>query len=104
MSAQLDLDPQRPLFTASAIAKALLDRDSSAEEDRWRNLAEDQLNREVEIYREGIRALSAELTAQGVDVSLSDDQAGFKGRHIPGVEISCSKFHSIQAHSPRTSQ
>jgi len=87
MSAQLDLDPQKPLVSASAIAKALLDKDSSAEEDRWRGLAEGQLDREVEIYREGIRALSAELVAQGIDVSLNEEQAGAKERHIPGVEV-----------------
>jgi hypothetical protein len=99
MSAQLDLDPQKPLFSASAIAKALLDRGSSAEEGRWSDLAEEQLDREVEIYREGIRALSAELTAEGIDVSLNDEQAGFKGRQIPGVEVCFTNFHSIRTHS-----
>ena len=89
MSAQLDLDPQKPLVSASAIAKALLEKDSDAEEERWRGLEGAQLDKEVEIYREGIRALSAELAAQGIEVS--EEKAAAKGRPIPGVEVrSCT--------------
>ena len=51
----------------------LLDNDDAEAEQRWAELDEHQLDREVGVYREGIKELTTELTKRGVSTSLNND-------------------------------
>ena len=91
--APLDALNDGALPPCMAAIKTLLDRDETVVEDRWKSLSDAELSGEITAYREGVLAISKELEARGVAVSLDaeesrkDPQA--KGR-IPGVEVSSS--------------
>ena len=70
-------------LSAPAIARLLLQKDDAEEEDRWQDLEEAQLDTEVQVYREGIRALTAELATQGLPTSLNDDLAQPEKERMP---------------------
>ena len=67
-------------LSAAAAASLLLGSNDHAEEARWQELQELQLDKEITIYREGIRALSTKLEAEGVPVTLDDTQAACNTR------------------------
>ncbi len=75
-------------LSAPAIARLLLQKDDAAEESRWQELEEAILDQEVEIYREGIRALTVELAKQGLPTSLNDEGVQPDQERGPqGVEV-----------------
>lgn len=74
--------------SAIAIARLLLERTDVQEEDRWQALEEELLDKEVQVYREGVRALTAELATQGIPTSLNDELAQDEQERRPeGVEV-----------------
>lgn len=77
-----------PPLSAPALANLLLGKDDEAEERRWQGLEEAQLDKEITIYRQGVRALSSRLEAEGIPVSISVPCATTKsGGQDPSGEV-----------------
>ena len=75
-------------ISAPAIARLLLQKEDADEEERWQALGEAQLDTEVKVYREGIRALTAELATHGLPTSLTEEGAQPEQERRPqGVEV-----------------
>ena len=75
-------------ISALEIARLLLQKEDIEEEARWQALEEALLDKEVEVYRKGIRALSAELATQGLPTTLNEESAQLEQQGRPqGVEV-----------------
>ena len=71
-----------------ASALSALQNDDKLEESRWHGLDDAQLDEEIHTYRTSVSALSKELSAHGVPMSLEKEEAASEqDRRPPGVEV-----------------
>ena len=85
---EADRQERQMELSASALATLLVRKGDQEEEFRWAQLEDSQLDQEIEIYRKGIQALSAELSGQGMPISLNkEDTDGRADHRPPGVEV-----------------